>query len=281
MPPPSASFVLRRVAGRRFEAAYHYHPEIELTWIERSSGHRFVGDSVAPFSSGDLVLLGAKLPHVWLNPPGCHHAEAVVLQFLPEALGAIFFDLPELREVSGLLARARRGLVFSKAAREAAAERIGRLLDARGAARIALLIEILDRLAGDRGARELCSARYASAVPSGEEPRIDAVYRHLMANFRETLFQADVARQVGMHPATFSRFFRRCTGRSFTRTLNDVRLGEAAELLRSTDRGVAEVCYACGFENLANFNRQFRARHGMPPREWRKLARKASQRVGE
>jgi AraC-like DNA-binding protein len=272
---PASSFVLRRVTGRRFEAAYHYHPEIELTWIVKSSGHRFVGDSVEAFGAGDLVLLGPKLPHVWLNPPGCRRAEAVVLQFLPGMLGEGFLKLPEMRSIAAMISRAQRGIVFSKPVRERVAAGLEALMDSRGAARISRLIDILDRAARDRHSRDLCSARYAPAVQSGDEGRVDAIYRYVMANFRETIFQPDVAKRAGMRPAVFSRFFRRCTGRSFTQTVNDVRLGQVAELLLATDRTVAEICFECGFENLANFNRQFRRRHGMPPTEWRRLARES------
>jgi len=268
-PSPSASFTWRRIAGTRFGAPYHYHPEIELTWIVRSSGHRFVGDSVAPFYSGDLVLVGSNLPHVWLNPPGCRQVESVVVQFLPEFLGASFFDAPELRAVRRLIARATRGLTFTAATRKKVSAALDALGTKSGAARLFSLLEVLSVLAADRATRPLCSPRYAPPHDPASGAKINAVYRHLAANFRETIFQADVARSIGLSPAAFSRFFRRTTGRGFTETLNDIRLGHACELLRETDQTVAEICYACGFENLANFNRQFRRRHALSPREWR------------
>ena len=271
-PPPSASFTCRRISGLRFDAPYHYHPELELTWIVHSSGHRFVGDSVAQFALGDLVLIGSNLPHVWINPPTCRRAETVVVQFLPEFLGGQFFRLPEMAPVLRLFERAGRGLTFSTPARKKVSVGMEGLVEKTGPARLLALLEIFATLAADRGARPLCSARYAPTQDPAAGEKINAVYRHLTANFRETLFQADLARDFGLSPAAFSRFFRRATGRGFTETLNDMRLGHACELLRDTDQTVAEICYACGFENLANFNRQFRRRHGFSPREWRAAA---------
>ncbi len=259
------------MTGKRFEAPYHYHPELELTCILRSTGHRFVGDSVEPFRSGDVVLLGSNLPHVWLNPSGCRQAETVFVQFLPDFLGAGFFDLPEFHVVRRLLQRADRGVVFSVATRKKVSVLLEALEKMKGTPRLVALLEVLAVLASDRGARPLCSPRYAPSHDATSGEKINAVYRHLAANFRETIFQAEVARSVGLSPAAFSRFFRRATGRGFTETLNDVRLGHACEMLRETDRTVAEICYECGFENLANFNRQFRRRHGLSPREWRRL----------
>jgi AraC-like DNA-binding protein len=270
-PQPSASFICRRIEGARFEAPYHYHPELELTCILRSSGHRFVGDSVEPFGSGDLVLLGPNLPHVWLNPPTCRQAQTVFAQFLPDFLGAKFFDLPEFHAVRRLVQRSARGLVFSASTRKKVSAMLETLAELSDTPRLLALLNVLVVLASDRAARPLCSPRYAPSHDASSGEKINAVYRHLAGNFRETIFQADVARRVGLSPAAFSRFFRRATGRGFTETLNDIRLGHACEMLRETDRTVAEICYECGFENLANFNRQFRRRHTLSPREWRRF----------
>jgi AraC-like DNA-binding protein len=261
------------VTASRFAAPYHYHPELELTWIVRSSGHRFVGDSSQPFHHGDLVLLGPHVPHVWLNPASCRRAEAIVVQFLPTFLGETFFTVPELRPVQRLLSRASRALAFAPTTRKKVSPLLVALPEATGAARLLTLLQILVHLAGDRSARPLCSPRYAPQQDSTAGEKINAVYRHLAANFRETIFQSDLAKQLGSSPAAFSRFFRRATGRGFTETLNDIRLGEACQLLRESDRTIAEICYACGFENLANFNRQFRRRHAMNPSDWRHRAR--------
>ena len=266
---PSESFSYRRIAGKHFAAPYHYHPECELTWIVRSGGHRFVGDHVEPFAAGDLVLLGPNLPHVWLNHPECSNAEAVVIQFLPAFLGSGFFTLPEMAPIRRLFDRATRGVSFSVAARKKVSHAVSHLSSETGPRRIAHLLEIFCALAGDRTARTLASPRYTNQHESGTEAKINAVYRHLIANFRETIFQSEIASQVGLSPAAFSRFFRRATGRSFIETLNDIRLGHACELLRESGQTVAEVCYASGFENLANFNRQFRRRHALSPTQWR------------
>jgi AraC-like DNA-binding protein len=266
---PMASFTYRRIAGKQFSAPYHYHPEMELTWIVRSSGHRFVGDHIEPFAAGDLVLLGSNLPHVWLNHPDCSRAETVVVQFLPQFLGAGFFDLPEMIAVRRLFERAARGVSFSPSARKKVSHALSHLAEETGPRRLAHLLEIFATLATDRSARMLCSPRYAPQHNSENEARINAVYRHLVANFRDTIFQSDIAAGIGLSPAAFSRFFRHATGRGFTETLNDIRLGHACELLRETNRTIAEACYESGFENLANFNRQFRRRHGLSPTEWR------------
>ena len=106
---------------------------------------------------------------------------------------------------------------------------------------------------------------------SGEaKRRIEVVYRYLSAHFRESCSVPEVAKAVGMNEATFSRFFRRETGRTFIEALIDLRLSYACKLLRETDKTIAEIAYDCGFTNLANFNRQFRWKYRMTPKDYRK-----------
>ena len=68
----------------------------------------------------------------------------------------------------------------------------------------------------------------------------------------------------------FSRFFKRSLGRTFTDYVNELRIGSACRALIETDKSVAEICYASGFENLSNFNRRFLALKKMSPREFRR-----------
>ena len=54
----------------RFDAPYHFHPELELTWIRKGYGKRYIGGKVSDFESDDLVLVGSNVPHCWINEIG-------------------------------------------------------------------------------------------------------------------------------------------------------------------------------------------------------------------
>jgi len=58
-------------------------------------------------------------------------------------------------------------------------------------------------------------------------------------------------------------------GKAFTVYVNDMRCAEACVQLQSTKRSIAQIAEACGFQTLSHFNRQFRRRHGLTPRELR------------
>ena len=61
-----SSFLVRKDVGEDMLNNWHYHPEIELLFMKRSSGTWLIGDHIGHFQSGDIVLLGANLPHCLL-----------------------------------------------------------------------------------------------------------------------------------------------------------------------------------------------------------------------
>src|ERR1700761_8739878 len=83
-----------------FPFDWHYHPEYELTLITDSYGQRLVGDGIADYGPGDLVLLGPNVPHSWRSGPmkseTSRRHRAVVIQFRHDFLGEQFFKLKEM-----------------------------------------------------------------------------------------------------------------------------------------------------------------------------------------
>jgi transcriptional regulator GlxA family with amidase domain len=75
---------------------------------------------------------------------------------------------------------------------------------------------------------------------------------------------------VGRSPSAFSRAFRKHTGQSFVRYVNELRISRACELLAHSERPVLDVCLDVGFNNLSNFNRQFLMQKSMPPSKFRR-----------
>jgi AraC-like DNA-binding protein len=265
-----ASFLWYHVQGHKFPAPYHYHPEVELTYIAESCGQRFVGDSIEHFEIHDLLLLGPNLPHVWLNDAGCRKAEAFVIHFDAAFLGERFLWAPELTELRQMIHRSSRGIAFAPAMGKLIGSQMLEVSQRKGATRLLGLLEILVTLSASKTGRLVCGSSYEKPLSREDEKRIDAVYRHLNAHFRETILEPNVAKIFGMSAGAFSRFFHAATGRTFTKAIGDLRISHACQRLRDTDKTVAEICFDCGFENLSNFNRQFRARKGMAPNDFRK-----------
>ena len=253
-----------------FPFAWHYHPEYELTLIEAGEGTRFVGDSIAPFAASDLALLGGNLPHTWSSEgrrigPNSHCV--IVVHFSPDLFAS---EATEFRSIRHLLKQAERGCVFSPVVRAKAASGMRKLLDLHGLAAWCQLATILHLLAGDPAPVPLASAGYVPTLRQGDQRRLERALGYVETHAdSEHLSLQDVARTVHLSPAAFSRFFRKMTGGTLVGHVNQLRIGRACRLLNESDKSVAEIAYACGFRNLANFNRRFRMIKGMTPSVYR------------
>ncbi|MDP4644227.1 MAG: AraC family transcriptional regulator [Opitutales bacterium] len=264
------SFSAYRYEGAEFDAPYHFHPEIEVVYIEEGRGIRVVGDHSDSFYPGDLCLFAQNLPHFYHADQAGRRASSLVVQFLPEVIRSLL-STPEMRPVRELLKDGQRGIRFSGNTAEGLHSLILELVSADGPERMLRLLELLTALAGQGERQLLSSIGYTYDADDKQGQRIERAWQLLVTQSSDALTQADVAAAMHMSVSTFSRFFRRATNRTFTEALLEIRLGHACRLLAESDTTISEICYACGFNNLSNFNRQFKKRYGRSPREWRKL----------
>lgn len=275
-----SSFAILDKRAAAFDGKFHFHPEVEITLIQSSTGRRVVGDSIGSFAPGDLVLLGANLPHQYVSdrgPPDARsrevQARAKVVQFRADFLGDTWLRLPEFRRIDGLLKRAGRGLRFGDEATRQASGLVGEIFAAADARRVLLLLELLDVLSGDAGATPIASAGYIARISTREGDAIDRALEYLDENFAEPVSLEDLCRELHVSPATCNRLFHKSIGRSFKTALIEIRVSHACRLLLETERPIVEVALASGFTNLSNFNRRFKELEGRSPRDYRNLMR--------
>ena len=139
-----------------------------------------------------------------------------------------------------------------------------------GVRRIARFLEILDLLAGSRECRTLANAGFFASGDLFDQERMNRVCRHIIERIDRPIFLSEVARAVHLSEGAFSRFFRLHTGKTFPAFVNELRIGRACRLLAENELNVTEIAFACGFENLSNFNRQFLRLKGTSPSQFRK-----------
>lgn len=274
LPGKSPFSAFERVA-RGFPFFWHYHPEYELTLIVSSQGQRLVGDGIADYGSGDLVLLGPNLPHSWRSRPfpgtSKKSHRAVVVHFRQDFLGERFFALQEMSQVLRLLHRASYGLAFghTNMGRDAA-RRLANLPSLPSARRILGLLEILLDLAQEPGAQRLSTIRLRPICRVEDQERIEKICNYLEAHFDQSTNFSQLARQIYTDQSSLCRFFKRATGRTMTTYINELRLGAASDLLMNTDMSVLDIAFRVGFENYSYFCRRFKQMKGCSPRMLRK-----------
>jgi AraC family L-rhamnose operon regulatory protein RhaS len=116
--------------------------------------------------------------------------------------------------------------------------------------------------------------RLPARLPASDPlTRVTAVLRELEHTFYDEWNIDRAATRAGLSRRHFSTLFRQATGRTFWEHLTDLRLNHAAGLLRQGEHSVTGVVFSCGFGDMSQFYRLFRARFRHPPREWARRLR--------
>lgn len=256
---------------------WHFHPEYELHLVTSTTGTRYVGDHIGPFVVGDLVLVGPNLPHNWISDVGpgeIVEERCVVLMFTEEFISGCLSMFPEIRFMERTLKDAARGLKFDAAISGRAAFLMRALLNAEGAKRISLFVDIFDLLCRDASYTPLTSAKFRLDPTTYMSTAMNGVLDYVGRNVTGELKESELARLNGQSLSAFSRSFRKHTGLTFVQYVNAMRIELACQHLTQDDLNITEICYEIGFNNVSNFNRQFLLLKGMPPSKFRRLYRK-------
>lgn len=272
--PGGSSFLTFERADPEFPFRWHYHPEFELTLITDSYGQRLVGDGIADYMSGDLVLLGPNLPHSYRSGPSRSGRlklhRAVVVQFREDFLGKELFALQEMEPIARLFKRSACGLSFSDTKTgKAVAERIAKFPSLPPGRRVIELLSALLDLSSEAHPQTLSTSRLPPICRVEDQQRIDAVCAYLNAHFEGQIDYAELSQLIRMDQTSLCRFFKRATGRTMTTYVNELRVSAAAQLLTDTDLSVLDIGFRVGFGNYSNFNRQFKRIKGYIPRALR------------
>ncbi len=272
---PENSFLARQDRMPCIAQDWHFHKEIELIYFIKSTGTRYVGNSIGNFEPGELYMIGSDLPHLFRNHREYYANEIegeavdlVVVKFEPDFLGLNFLELPEARTLQLLFQKANRGLQFSKAATYLVHNHVLGLVGSQGLSRIAGLLKILDILSASENYTSLCSEVITNVYNKNEKDRMARVISFLTENFDTKIELEQVASVACMTPNAFCRYFKKRTHKSFTQYLNEIRLRHACKLLIEGEVQIATVCYQSGFNTLTNFNRQFKALMNVTPSEY-------------
>lgn len=263
---------------KEFTYPIHNHSVYELNFVEHAPGvRRIVGDSNEIIGEYDLVLItSSDLEHVWeQNTCTSSDIREVTVQFDSELLEKGLLSRSPFFSVQKMMAKARTGLAFPLEA----IMRVYHLLDTlssekEGFYAVLKFMTILYELSKCDGARTLSTSSYAKVDMESDSRRVLKVKNYISKNYMDEIRLATLADIAGMSPSAFSRFFKLHTGRNLSDYVIDMRLGYASRMLVDTSRSVAEIGFACGFNNLSNFNRIFKKKKGCSPSEFRENYRK-------
>jgi len=272
----NTSFYARTHNTPRFEVPWHQHVELELILFKKGFGTAFIGNHVGVFNAGDIYLLGSNLPHTFQKTKKDLFVSALVVQFEEHFLGTGFLEIPEARSLPELFATALKGILVKGKTRKMLYELVNELEQRQGLSRVTRLIECLNLIAETKE-YETLSTQEVKEFNSKNKERIDKIYQYTIDHFSESISLGQVAALASMSIPAFCSYFKKCTKKTYIEFLNEIRIGNACKLLTETQKPVSEICFECGFNTPANFNKQFYKVKGRTPMQYRKLFLASSQ----
>ncbi len=277
MPMPGTSFLVKHYPEPAKRAnklpKWHYHPELELVYVNGGHGRRHVGSHVSHFTDGELILVGANLPHMGFTDRMTQNRKETVVQFARNFPNYDFLELPEMREVKSLMSRALNGLSFTGRTKTVQGARLERLIELDPLSRMLLLIDILNQLALSEECESLNVDGFHLEIETHGYDRYRDVQQYVAEHFRSDLSLDAIAGVANMSVPAFCRYFKKTTGKTFIRYVNDFRIVFACKLLGDGHGSIQEVAYDSGFNSVSQFNRAFRKYIGQSPTEYRKQLR--------
>ena len=248
--------------------ALHWQDTMELIYVKKGKGFIQIGIEVFEANEDDIFIIPPKALHALRSIPnytmeyenfffdlrflGLHTADSCAQNYLiPLSLGRVHFPYKIQKEDSYYTDFANCLIHAEKLCKD---KSNGFELGVK--AYMMLFIYLLFQLANETPYQK-------------ESNRLTQVLELIENNFDKALNIKEMAKLCGYSDSHFMRWFKQMTGSSFTAYLNERRLVAAAEKLIQTNDTILTIAESVGFENLSNFNRQFKKRYGVSPRVYR------------
>lgn len=248
---------------------WHFHPEIELVYVEADKGIRHIGEHISTYEGCDLALIGSYIPHLNFDYGVKATVETVVIQFPETYFESGLIRIPELKKVVDLMERAKTGLAFIGETKRIAGVRLKKLQHLDRFHQFMELMSIFQFLTESDEYVNLDVHPISSQTILKKQERMHRIHQFVEANFQKTIDTQQIADVVNLSLPAFCRYFKKATKLTYTDFVNQYRIQYAKKLLIQ-DKNVTEACFESGFESLSYFNRIFKKWTGETPSGFRK-----------
>ncbi|PKF74943.1 AraC family transcriptional regulator [Chryseobacterium sp. PMSZPI] len=253
---------------------WHYHPEIELVYVEATNGIRHVGKNISGFTDSDLLLIGSNVPHLNFDYGIQTECKQLVLQMRENFLQDIILPIPEFENIKNLLERSHLALSFYGDTKRIVVEKLQMIKEKKSFESLMGLLEILQILADSKEVNELNKEDTRIKWFLNDKIRMGTIYDYIHENHDKKPNVNEIAKIVSLSTPAFCRYFKKQTNMTFTDFVNNYRINQAKILLLK-DYSVTEVCFQVGFESLSYFNKLFKQHTDETPSEFKKRHFKA------
>lgn len=102
------------------------------------------------------------------------------------------------------------------------------------------------------------------------DSKITDILNYVFENY-QTITLKETARHFYISAPYMSTLIRNATGRNFSQLLQDYKMQQAANMLKTSAMKIEQICEAVGYQDASQFTRSFKKFYGVPPRDYRKM----------
>ncbi len=248
---------------------WHYHPEIEIVYVNGGTGKMQIGSHMSYYRNGALMLIGSNLPHCGFTDRMTGNSSETIIQMLPDFLGSSFFSIPETNGIGKLLEQAKKGIIFHGDTKRQIGAKIESLKDLDVFEKLLGILKVLRDMEKTQEYTILNAEGFIIETELQDNNRINLIFNFVQTEFGRAITLEEIADKVSMSVPGFCRYFKKVTGKTFTQFVNEYRLVHAAKLLHEKQTSITDICYESGFSNFSHFSRLFKEFTGKTPSMYR------------
>lgn len=252
------------------EAKLHRHDAWELYYVQQGHGTRMAGDTLQPFTAGDVALIPPSMLHCWEYAPDSADTDGCI-RYLMVAFSHSLVErcmevFPELRNRLVSIVFPVDALKFGPDSSRVIRRTLLRMNDMDDLGRLCEMFRLLPFIFTS-------SDHTFAGKPVNMERdvrRMQQISTYVMAHYVHAISLDEIAAEVNMNRSAFCSYFKRRKGMTFSQFVTQYRLNTACELLKHSHKQVSEICFTVGFNDIPHFNRIFKKLKGVTPQEYRK-----------
>jgi AraC-like DNA-binding protein len=249
---------------------WHYHPEIEMVFVNGGTGKRQIGSHISYYTDGDLILIGSELPHCGFTDETTGNTNEVVIQMKPDFLGTNFLSLKETKGIANLFEKAKYGIAFGRDTMRLVGPILEKMNNQWPFERLLSLLGVLRELEQAPDYKLLNAQNFSFEMQAQDNDRINMIFNYVKDHFTEEINLDDIAEMANMTVPSFCRYFKKATKKTFTKFVNEYRVVHASKLLAEKPMSIANIAVDSGFPNFSHFNKVFHEFTGKSASQYRK-----------
>ncbi|UOE85145.1 helix-turn-helix transcriptional regulator [Vibrio splendidus] len=266
------SWRYKKIVENSKSYGWHRHEEYEIAIHRHFAGHSFIGHHQSDVFHNHMILVGPDLPHAIYSDESADDqrvCETHVVWFRKDWIEPLIDSCRELEPLRALLEDSKKGLQFSSATAEKATELLDRVMEKPPHQQLLTLFSLFSVLLDDQEVVQLINPIFKAGEGDEISDKLDKVEAFLMNHFIQDISVNDLASHLYISESSVRRLFQKHYKESFSQRLKKIRLNVACDLLINTSLPVNLILEKVGYDNQANFNRQFKSYKQVTPTQYR------------